>query len=608
MPQNRIIMNSQSLQEKFPEIYQDLFSKCPIICSTPRSFTWFGGHSIRYENMTLRQNLPLKTYVGLIPNKKQTIKIINYINFDPNTQKFQKETLDPYTKEKIEKHFLAFLKRICNIKTTGFNIYILNELPPERGLGSGALITSLMAAALALNNKLTSQDILNWRNKNTSELKESKFDYLFKNSWKWENFLYPGASGSNLINILPTSTPILYFSKRSQSSQSLTGKKIKLNELNFIDQSSYWTINLNKIIKDPSGWPLPFDYGLIYTGEIKDIHNLFAIIQNLKSHLAQDIKECKKDLENYLKKEQLPSLFKICQNSSEIWQNYTANLSINAIRTYTAFKEIFENGFSSNSLKKLAESLNKEQYLFQLLNPSSPTLDNLLSSFKLAMKKFGQEDIITAAKMAGGARRGDVLFIANSHQIRNKIDQIIDKLKEKFGTDINLDYASWLDDDNKEKGLKIEQHWQKGIFSKYIKENTIIQKNFSPKETTTQLLQEEKINKEKVDLLLDDINHKIFIKGKKVTSKQLPSQKTAIEILKILLEIPEHCLFNDELPRSSYSTNRNDMQGKIIGPLKKLIKKHTKKDLDLKTNGTLTRFYLKMNQNNIKISLIDKIT
>jgi len=33
--QERIIMNSKSLQAKFPEVYREFFSKCPIVVSAP---------------------------------------------------------------------------------------------------------------------------------------------------------------------------------------------------------------------------------------------------------------------------------------------------------------------------------------------------------------------------------------------------------------------------------------------------------------------------------------------------------------------------------------------------------------------------------------------
>ncbi len=605
---NRITMNSLSLQKTFPKIYRDFFSQCPLVCSSPRSFTWFGEQAVKYDGLTLRQNLPLKTYVGLIPNKKQNIRITSYAYFDPNSQTFHKDDFDPYLTEKTEKYFLKFLTDVCQIKKPiGFNIHILNELPLERGLGSGAILVALLTSALILNQKLDQQDVISWKNKNCLELKENKdlkFDFLFKTIWKWESFLFPNASGSNLTSILPSSVPVLFFSKKTKSNPAQN--QPRLEELDSIDSSFYQIIKLDEITNHLTSWSWPFDYGLIYTGENRDVHDSQAQIKEFKTKLIKDSQNCFIDLKKYLGKSKT-LIGKIYQENNELWNKYTDCLPINSFQSYIAFKKIFSQGFSSDLLKNLVELLNKEQYLFNLLNLSSPNCDRLISSFRLLAKKSGQEDILAAAKISGTVRRGDILFVANSYQLRNKIDQIVAELKSKFNPDINLDFASWLDNSSQEQGLKIEQSWLQGIYSKYVQKDTLIQKTFTSSETSIQLLLEEKIKKEEIDLLLDNINHKIFIKGKTLTSKQLPSQKTAIEILKILLENQQSSITSNKLPRSSYSTNRNDMQGKIIGPLKKLVKKYTKKDLDLKTNGTLIKFYLKINLDDLKISIIDKI-
>lgn len=63
---------------------------------------------------------------------------------------------------------------------------------------------------------------------------------------------------------------------------------------------------------------------------------------------------------------------------------------------------------------------------------------------------------------------------------------------------------------------------------------------------------------------------KIYCDGKPMTSAKLPSQKATIEVIKALLASPEKCLKNTDLPRSSYTTSKNEMNGKIYGPLNRL--------------------------------------
>jgi len=606
--QNRINMNSQTLQTAFPEIYQTFFSKCPIVCSCPRSFSWFGEQAVRYEGFILRQNLPLRTYVGLIPQKKKEIKIAGCLSFNPNLQKFQKEAFDSYQQEKIKKYFLTFLKKINKKKASeGFQIYILNELPTERGLGAGAFIVALVSAALMYYGKLEPADIVSWKKEKSITLSENKslnFDFLFKVAWKWENFLYPGASGGNLINLMPSATPILFFSKRVLPSEALAGKKLNLEDLDFIDQNYYRGIRLNEIVSNPAGWPWPFDYGLIYTGEARDVLNSIALIRDLNFRLINAAEECKKDFEFFgqIADKRAPLIYKLCQTKDKIWHEYIATLITNSLQNYLAFKTIFKNGFSLESLRELAELLHKEQHLFYLLNLSSPTIDALCSSFLRIIKKKGTEDTIASIKISGSTRRGDVIFLATSYHIRNKIEEIIGELKSQFGNDINLDYASWLDGYEEEGGLRIEQFWAKNIYSKIIPKNSFILKEYINDKMTTHVLPLEKIKKEKFDLFLDTVHKKIFFKGSRITSKQLPTQAATIEILSLLLDKFKP-ISNKDLPASSYRNYRNEMQGKIAYPLSKL----TKGKIKIVLEGGLLDFMVKLEfAPDIKIGLLKK--
>lgn len=73
----------------------------------------------------------------------------------------------------------------------------------------------------------------------------------------------------------------------------------------------------------------------------------------------------------------------------------------------------------------------------------------------------------------------------------------------------------------------------------------------------------------------------MYIHGRKLTSEDLHSQTATVDILKILIENIGKEVSNKELPVSSYSKNKNDMQGKIIIPLLELIEKEIGKRLPL---------------------------
>lgn len=112
---------------------------------------------------------------------------------------------------------------------------------------------------------------------------------------------------------------------------------------------------------------------------------------------------------------------------------------------------------------------------------------------------------------------------------------------------------------------------------------------------------------QKHDLVLDCINEKIFVNGKKMTSDDLCSQSATIGILKKLIDNIGKEISNKQLPVSSYGKNKNEMTGKIILPLIKLVEKLIGKKLPLICKGSIYEFYIKLNHSDISIAMIDTI-
>ena len=82
-------------------------------------------------------------------------------------------------------------------------------------------------------------------------------------------------------------------------------------------------------------------------------------------------------------------------------------------------------------------------------------------------------------------------------------------------------------------------------------------------------------------MLLDTIRGKIYIGGEKLTSKDIHSQNTAIDMLKILIENIGNDVSNSKLPVSTYSQNKNEILGKVVLPVKKLAHQYFGKELPL---------------------------
>ena len=76
-------------------------------------------------------------------------------------------------------------------------------------------------------------------------------------------------------------------------------------------------------------------------------------------------------------------------------------------------------------------------------------------------------------------------------------------------------------------------------------------------------------------ILFDAVENKIFIMGEKLCSKQIHSQTGTVELFKNILQERGNEISNHILPRSCYSQNKNEMLGKIILPLKRIVENKT---------------------------------
>ena len=94
--------------------------------------------------------------------------------------------------------------------------------------------------------------------------------------------------------------------------------------------------------------------------------------------------------------------------------------------------------------------------------------------------------------------------------------------------------------------------------------------------------------------------------GKVLTSKDIKSATTTIELFEHILKSGDHEVKNNELWPSSFSWQQNQMESKIINPFVKYIKKALWKELDIECSGSLREFYITLWKTDIPIQLVKK--
>lgn len=112
--------------------------------------------------------------------------------------------------------------------------------------------------------------------------------------------------------------------------------------------------------------------------------------------------------------------------------------------------------------------------------------------------------------------------------------------------------------------------------------------------------------KERKWIFFDGVKNKIYVNWKVLTSKDIKSATTTIELFYYLLKSEDHEVKNNELWPSSFSWQQNQMESKIINPFVKYIQKTFWKEFNIECSGSLREFYITLWRTDIPIQLVKK--
>jgi hypothetical protein len=270
------------------------------------------------------------------------------------------------------------------------------------------------------------------------------------------------------------------------------------------------------------------------------------------------------------------------------------------------FSDLFARGQSDQVLARFFSTLNQYQNLLHILDVTSNNANIIYRRIhQLANKEYNGSG--SGAKISGIGKGGVMLFAVPYGHHREEMEEMINSLKTEMGRDLWLDYASWQDGIGKEEG-RLEQDIDSNLISPFLAHDTVKVRLFSYGVVTDRIVANECYSEllGQADIALDKTTGKVLIAGQPLTSKELPSQKAAVEILSTVLDAPGYHLDNTKI-KSSYGTNRYDLHGKIVIPLVKYVKKLVGKDLQLSVSGGLYDGYqIKLDPSNISIVILNE--
>ena len=583
----RIPMNSRSIQSYFYDVYQDFFSKTDLVTSGCFAYPWgpiWGKHTSNY--IRLKTKLPIKCYVGVKKRTDREVIFSKVCFYSIATKTFEYASFGEINKE--EKRLQDAIR--WYLDSSGYEwwieISILSEATRGHSLGfSGTSFAALSWAIHVLIWTLTVEELNN--HEDIIVTPAWKKIHLF--AWRLEMLgRYWNTPGHNILNALArTKHPTLLTIERFEEWFDI----LQLHKI------AYEHIDIQKKFPSTSlGDDSFLDYHIVYSG----VPTRTKQLESIKKATSHDYNAIRSFIDSEILTEKLHDkdiYVKKFLTETSIYDTLSDTICILNIKTVQLFKEMYERGYDEQVIDRFIAHINEYRYIANILGETNVFTDDFLYFFR-KHRKNSAEIVSIMPAYSWKLLWWGFIVVTKYGLSRATIQKALSELRDLY-TNIELEYASYLDGDEN-GGIVVEQYLSKQYFSGYIKHGKYLATNNRNESYVAEY--KEIIDRESEWLLLDAVEWKIYFNWEKLTSKDIPSQNTTVDILVHLLPRQWEEISNKDFPSSSYSKNKNDMLGKIIIPLARFIEEKTGSPFPLMCKGWLNDFYVKLNSTHIKIT------
>ena len=522
----------------------------------------------------LSLKVPLRNYLGVTISEGDKIDFCSYGTYDYFSDKFQDFDIK---NEHMEKLKLLQSKLSSHFgRPVGLQVGVLNELPRKNGLNNpGTNSANLAATYLLITEQITKDDLTGFQ-RNSETLEKSKIELIksiakeFHSAW--------------------LSRPTSGF-----------GVSCSLHEPSmlqvYLPESRYPIHSLNAIYHKADYQEVPFDMIVIGTSDRNDID--FSL---KKYDEIEDIfSVTSSDLERFYGAFGLVN-DKYTDFNSQIIKSYFNSINETGVASIITMGKYLEN---SNTLN--------QEHCFAALNNSFDLLNILGKNFnrknKVAsfIKKYFHEMVSDMPNaITTGITNNLILFVPREHFRAHLVDMIA-YLKTKLDFEITYPYVSWCDG-YEESGTILEKWQELGLEPNRMPGNTLYSYALRPLGDKIQIAapdHREDIENE-YDIVLDEENKKMFIGGARITSKDLPTVSATLVMLEKIICSGDLSVEDSDLPRQSYFYDRNELQSKIISPLRQLVEQKTSKHLNIRVTGTIASYKVSLYPSDLSICYLKR--
>lgn len=588
--QESSMYNKEKIQNTHKDVYEHFFLNHQIVLSAHNVIDRWNGIGESFNNFKIKQKVSAKTFCGINLNTSGKIQIREVFQYEGLENNFSKISFEQFSSE--AKRVKEYLEKYIDFQWgngVGMEISFLCEIPKGHGFGTVDIISLLLIYGIQyIVGNIDDNHLKEYTTFTASE----KFNEIYYEAWTLSDIFNRGKStGWDVyVSLSQESMPVVYISKNIAESPE--------NE-NDSEKSRTYKENIIEFLGLEEQTELPIDFGVLYFGMEYDEEYIYEIGQNYKNSIntlqAYIMEKLKKkwmsDNKFYFGKFNYENFY---DNFIEVW-------TILHLKLLRSFEQIIKKKHENTTIEEFINNIN-ELWLFATIIESNNTFIGEIKKTFNALKLFDTEKIGICPLTLGKAG-GSFLFVTPYQKSRKTINKLVETYNFAW-VKTHLEYASRSDGYIKE-GVQILQDLNKNIFSEYLQSWSVIYKDNQGKKYMWDY--DTIIQQEQEWIILDKIANKIYINGQALTSKNLVSQSSTIEILDILIDAMGKSIDSKQLPSSSYTKQRNQMLGKIILPLKELTKSMLGKEINLECTWSLYQFYIKLDEKVIKIGVIKQV-
>lgn len=610
--------NTEALQQRHRKVYEDFFAQNDVALSSGQGYSMVTGLSWRVGAPAIYHKLPFRCYIGVAKGKKRG-KIY------PGTVFYYSARLDKFLPSEDAVTWDVVLPQIKRMLTKelgenfeGITLSVLMERPEDRGTDNA--ISQTMAAACYLYHGVVSpKQLSELPSLSSAEIQEQKtpaaklFRKIHREGVKLTSLEQTGtAAGSGgFAHLLDSELPVVHVTEERAGSikapygdGSLPPIDVK-GDVDQVDNLKSWGFRLNEMADVRGDFPL--EVVSIFPGSARVMFSASEYTATTLLPSFDTLRDDAKDLFSSVdtkSDKRLPPFLKYLDQDGRYWQEYARGQVYVRLYFLRALVNLYKNKWSSAFRADFLEAVKS---MFSLNAPFEETPSVNLQKIVRALRDKANKKRVSIAirTYSWGKQDGNILIYFPPKKFRAAVEEVVEDMRKEVDDAVHIDFSSRYDGWGK-KGLRVEQAISHKVFSGFTNKNAKRVTVYTKAGSKAKIA--ERVSNKKYDVVVNKVDDKIYIAGQECSSKELPSQKATVEILSALLDHEGKAVSNIDLPKNSYTSYRNELQGKIITPLVKLVKQRTGKELDLHIEGKLMNFNVSLDIDGLKIAHIDKIS